>query len=144
MNKFLRRLRGLIGSGLMWAGGFVVFMGIAWGFNAPLHVFMEELPFLASIGFLMGGAYGSILALAERNRRLEDLPLWRVGLWGALGSFVVIWGVSIVLGSFPGFAMWSAMTGLSGAFAAGQVALAKLGERQLGKGEDPFLLETTD
>lgn len=144
MRRFLRRLRGLIGSGVMWAGGFLVFMGVAWGFSAPFHFFLEELPFLASVGFLMGGAYGGILALAERNRRIEDLPLWRVGLWGALGSFVVIGGVSVVMGDFPGFALWSAMTGLSGAFAAGQVALAKRGERHLVEGEDAFLLEPAD
>jgi len=92
----------------------------------------------------MGGAYGSILALAERNSRLEDLPLWRVGLWGALGSFLVVGGVSLIMGNFPGFGMWSAITGLSGAFAAGQVALAKRGERQLMEGESPFMLELTE
>ena len=97
MKKVFRRLRGLIGTGITWSVGFVVSMGVAWGFIAPFQFFWEAVPMLSLIGFLMGSTFGGILALTERTTRLEDLSLWRVGLWGAIGSVLAVAGVSVVM-----------------------------------------------
>ena len=136
MKQFLRRLRGVIKTGLLWAagsaalfGGLDVLMGRAGGLWITIPVY-------ASMGFIMGGAFAVVLVLTERHRLLKDLSLRRVALWGALGGLV-----------FPGIAtlMWRdkfEMVGwligpiLAAGLASGSVALAKRADRKLIEGED--------
>ena len=40
-------------------------------------------------GFLCALIFSAIVALVERGRRLEDVPLLRVGSWGALAGVLV-------------------------------------------------------
>lgn len=142
MKNVLRRLRGLMGTGITWAAGFVVCMGGFFGVVGWFGEFLAELPTVALLGFMMGCGFGGLLAFTERSRSLGDLALWRVALWGAIGGFLGAGVFGLYIGDLPPLGIWSGLTGLSAAFASGQVALAKRGERQSIEGEDTaFLLE---
>ena len=80
MKQFLRRLRGVIGTGLTWAIGWA-------GFSAVVGVIFGaySVPRLALVGaftgLIAGGAFAVILSITERRRRLEDLSLWLGRPW---------------------------------------------------------------
>ncbi len=147
MNGFLRRLRGVICTGLTWAVGWAgVYAGLlALAGLDPLNpTFILRAALNNGIaGFVAGGSFAVILSVAERRHQLEDLSLKRVGVWGALGGLVVVGLLGVLSGAF----FWE--EALFGAFfgaasASGSVALAKRagGAKQLeGSDEDPGLLE---
>ena len=142
MKGFLRRLRGVIKTGLTWAVGCVAIMAGVTAFGGWLQlpmaqwsVFFSQIPIYAAFGFIMGGAFAGILSLTERHRRLEDLSLRRVALWGALGGLVLVGGASLAYGP-PNLVSWLVMTSLSAGLASGSVALAKRAERKLIEGDD--------
>ena len=138
MSQLLRRLRGIIGMGLTWAVGCVgIMLGITaiggwWG------EFFREIPIYATFGFVLGGAFGGILSLAERHRRLRELSLWRIALWGALGALPLLGGVSLVYGP-PNLMSWIIMTALCAGLGTGSVALAKRADSKLIEGADTQL-----
>lgn len=87
MTRFLRRLRGIIGTGLTWAAAWI---GLGAGLGAlagfPL-TFLARIALTNSIGgFLAGATFAVILSIAERNRSLSDLSLKRVAGWGGVGG----------------------------------------------------------
>ena len=150
MKGFLRRLRGIVGTGLTWAlgwaGATTVFSVIL---GAPLGRLVGVATTGAIFGFIAGGTFAVILSIAERHHSLADLSVRRVALWGGIG------GVALVLGFAPQF-LGSGMSpqqmvnayfiplvlnGLLGAgFASGSVALARRSETKLIDGdEDPVL-----
>jgi len=138
MKKWLRRIRGAVGMGLTWA--------LVW---APVAVLigmvvdpdgsMDEMwPAIGAYpGFLGGVVFSTVLAIAARRRRLEDLSLARVAAWGAAAGLLVgvfpftigestterpLWLLAtVVIGS---------ITVLSAASAAGSLALARMGEKR--------------
>ena len=143
MKRFLRRIRGILGTALTWA--------IGWGAaGAGLHLFgiglsrhLGETAFFgAFLGFLAGGSFAVTLAAIEGRRRLDQLSLGRVGLWGALGGVAVAYW-------FVGPISWSAFSVypvlfikgmaytfvppilLGAGFAAGSVALARRGDNKM-------------
>jgi hypothetical protein len=76
MKSFLRRLRGIIGTGLTWAAGFVGISVVRFVlFGVPWEAFPELATQWAILGFVTGGAFAGILSLTERSRTLEDLSL---------------------------------------------------------------------
>jgi hypothetical protein len=147
MKKWLRRIRGAVLTGLSWA--------VVW---APVAVLlgttiidpdnsMDEMWVMigAIPGFLGGVVFATVLGIAARRRRFEELSVPRFAAWGALagalvGAFPFLIGESstamptwlfagIVIGSI------SSMSALS---AAGSLALARMGEarERLGAGAD--------
>jgi hypothetical protein len=96
-------------------------------------------------GFVAGGAFATILSIAERRHTLQELSLKRVGVWGGIG------GMIIVLPAIPYMLSYGLplsrvflpliINGLIGAgFASGSVALARKGDTKLLKGDDDELL----
>jgi hypothetical protein len=142
MKQFLRRLRGVIKTGLTWAVGCVAIMAGVTAFGGWLQipmaqwsVFFSQIPIYATFGFIMGSAFAGILSLTERHKRLADLSLRRVALWGALGSLVFLGGFSLMFNP-PNLMSWLIMASLSAGLASGSVALAQRGEAKLIEGED--------
>ena len=142
MKGLLRRLRGIIGTGLTWAAGCVAIMGgvtaVGGWLQIPMAqwgVFFSQIPIYATFGFIMGSGFAGILSLIERHKRLADLSLPRVALWGGFGGIVLLGGVSLVYG-LPNLVSWLVITFLSAGFASGSVALAKRADRKLIEGED--------
>jgi hypothetical protein len=135
VKGILRRIRGIIGTGLTWAVGLAVSSA---GLLA-LSGRWELIPAVALAnlfsGFFMGSAFAVILTLTERNRRLEDLSLWRVALWGAIGGGLV--GGFYELLATPGYWEVPIITALlSAGYASGSVAIAKRGDTPLIEGAD--------
>jgi hypothetical protein len=99
MPGWLRGLRGAIGMGLTWAVGWAgigLLIGVAskllpglpfW--DAFFSVFDAPLPALALPGFFGGVLFSTVLRIAARNRRFDELSLPRFTAWGAAGGFLL-------------------------------------------------------
>ena len=147
MKGFLRRLRGIIGTGITWALGWAVLWGgtvlIAAGFGAfeglTAGMFLLGALFVAGCGFIAGSAFGMILSVFERRKRLEELSLKRIALMGGLVGGL---GGSALVAIF-GITLWIPIVILTVAgvgFASGTVALAKRSDTKLIEGEEESVL----
>lgn len=140
MRRWLLRLRGAIGMGLTWAFAWAMvglLIGVAMEFfGLPMgwfvQVFDAPLPALAVPGFVSGAAFSTVLGIAGRRRRFDQLSLPRFTLWGALGGLLV--GLLPLLVAGPGIppvsivVVLGTLTVLSAASAAGSLALARMAE----------------
>jgi hypothetical protein len=140
MKGLLKRLRGVIKTGLTWAigwtglygvalSGFAVFGGVeGWELFGILGSFF----IVSAVGFIAGSSFAAILSIVERRKRLEDLSLWRIAVWGGLGGILLaaVLGVDYMnpVGLFTVLGVGSA---------TGTVALAR-------RGDDTTLLEGDD
>lgn len=139
MKKWQRQVRDAVVMGLAWA--------VVW---APVAVLigmkivdpddsMDEMwvAIGAYPGFLCAVIFSAVLSVAERGRRLAELPLARAGAWGALAGVLVgafpftvgtpstalpvwLWGV-IVIGT---------ITLMSAVSAVGSVLLARMAKKR--------------
>ena len=134
MKGFLRRFRGIIGTGLTWAlgwAGIFAVVGLVFGaYSVPRLALVGGF-----VGLAAGGAFAVILSITERRRRLEDLSLWRMALWGGLGGLLVAAAFSGSGGLIWSFAATMAFSGAVSS--AGTVAIAR-------RGGDPNLLDADD
>jgi hypothetical protein len=144
MRGLLRRLRGILGTGLTWAFGWAgVSVVLSMLGGLPLQYFGQVVLSGLFRGFIAGGAFAVIFSIAERRHALEDLSLKRVAVWGGIGgSLVFLAAVPILLSvGFPigGMLVPIATNALLGAgFASGSVALARWGDKELTDGEEPL------
>ena len=135
MRKWLRRIRGAVGMGLLWA--------ITW-FSAGLLLLLvvgigaADVPFpvfFAFLGFIGGVTFSAILAIGEGRRRFDQMSLPRFAGWGAAGGFLLSVGLAAAIG-WDSFLALGPILALSGAAcAAGSLALAR-------RAEDRKLLES--
>jgi hypothetical protein len=90
MKKWLRLIGGAVLLGLTWA---VVWAPVAVliGLIVDPDGSMDEmwLAIGAYPGFLCGVVFYTVLGIAAGRRRLDELSLLRVGLWGALSGLLV-------------------------------------------------------
>ena len=131
MGKWLRRIRGAIGTGITW--------GIAWsavGLVPRLLLgFNPDAPFpiiFGALGFTAGVAFSGILALTEGRRRFDQMSIPRFAGWGAAGGLLLSglfaklaslsWGDILMIA--PAFAAASAVC------ACGSLALARRATRR--------------
>jgi hypothetical protein len=97
MKGLLRRLRGIIGTGLTWAFGWAGLWGalllVMAGFNLlegwDFWYTVRAIFGVAGVGFAAGSGFGVILSIFERNNRLENLSFKRISLWGGIGGLVL-------------------------------------------------------
>lgn len=136
MRVFLRRIRGIFGTGLTWALPWGAFWG---GVMALLGLDVSSILAVAlmnGIGmFIAGSLFAVILSVVERHHRLEDLSLRRVALWAGLATLLVSGSFDL----FFGHVNWWMTVPLilsTGGFGAGTVAIAKRAERKLIEGEE--------
>lgn len=140
MRGFLRRLRGIIGTGLVWAVGFVAaFSGILALKGFPSEYILGLIPAGASLGFACGSVFAGVLIVTERRRKVEELSLWRVALWGAIGGSLAVGAANLLFAvSLLGPTIVTVAL-LSSGLASGTVAVAKKGnEQRLIEGEEPL------
>ena len=98
MRKWLERVRGALGMGITWAVGWALF-GVLIGVASlilpglPWHYFFDvfdaPLPALAVPGFFGGVLFSTVLGVAGRRRRFDELSLPGVAAWGALGGMLL-------------------------------------------------------
>jgi len=153
LKSLLRKLRGIVGTGLSW--------GFSWSFlGTALHWSLASLGFVGApdmivtatmyglMGFYGGCVFGGVLSLTEHRRSLSELHLGRVAGWGALGGlFVPV--VYHLLGGGAGLRWFSLLwtspelwftlaiiAPLGAASAAGMTAIARSGSDQaIGEGD---------
>lgn len=150
MPPWLRRLRGMIGTGLTWAVAWALFglgVGVAsvllpWLPWAPIfEVFDAPLPALAVPGFVAGMLFSLVLGAAARARQLRELSVRQFAIWGALGGLLLslipatlsMLGLATIAPSALGLWGLTAVVGvpfvlLSAASAAGSLVLARRAE----------------
>ena len=144
MQKWLRRIRGAIGTGLTW--------GAAWSAAgvvlAAITRFQADAPFpliFGVLGFTAGVIFSVFLALTAGHRRFDEMSLRRFAGWGAVGGLLLSglfakaasldWRDVIMIA--PTFALASALC------ASGSLALARRSERRE-LGTDAGHAEPTD
>ena len=99
MGKWLRRIRGAVGTGLVWAVGWAVgglMIGVAsllmpflpW--DSFFRVFDAPLPALAIPGFVAGVFFSIVLGIAGRGRKLSEFSVPQFAAWGAAGGLMLI------------------------------------------------------
>jgi len=143
MKGLLRRLRGIIGTGLIWAAGwaglYVVtsLVKVGFGVRIPgdlLPLLVEGALHAGGDGFLGGSAFGVILSFLERHKRLEDLSVRRIALWGGLGGLAI----AVILGpAYLSPLIFYVLMGVGSA--ATTVGLARRGsEPELIEGDEPL------
>lgn len=148
MKNILRRLRGVLGTGVTWAVGWgVAFAGLRIGLGFPYGNLLEAAVNGMILGFIGGSSFAVILSIAEHRRTLDQLSLRRVALWGGVGGMALllcfspmVFGAGPLLGKMlPSYLVQLALHGLLGAgFASGSVALARRPDPKLIDGEhDP-------
>ncbi len=140
IERLMRRLRGLVGVGLTWGtlwGAIGAGIGFVLGRLDPLLWTLDNPVTLwglgmAAYGFVSGVGFGTLLMLREGSKRLGELSLGRVALWGVLGSAAV---PLLFLGFFQAGTTVVDILGamgvtalLGGVFAPGAVAIARRAE----------------
>lgn len=142
MTRWLRRVRGALLMGLIWA---VIWMpvGLLIGAVADPDGSMDEPWILVGTypGFLAGVLFSALLGVAARRRKLRELSVAKVARWGAFAG-LAIGSVPFMMGSpservswWLPFAVVTSITFLSSFSAAGSLVLAKRADqRQLSEG----------
>jgi hypothetical protein len=148
MNKWLRRIRGAIGTGLTWAAAwFGAGMIVLLGFLLTTGTTGADVPYplgFGAFGFVAGVTFSGVLGLVEGRRRFDQMSLPRFAGWGAAGGFLlsVTFVLAVALAEDPSFLSNLAVLGpvftVAGAgSAAGSLALAR-------RVEDRELLATSE
>ncbi len=136
MKKWLRRIRGAVGMGLIWALGWApigALVGLVVGVlsGAPLGgIAVNYVAMFAVLGFLGGDIFSTVLQITEGRRRFDELSLPRFTAWGALGG-LLLGGLAVMVGLLgPGLSFVDAIiagttTLLGAGSAAGSLVLAR-------------------
>lgn len=150
MKRWLKRVRGILGMGLIW--------GLAWGIVGgaimegivdPHGEILDMWPQALTVpGFLLGVVFAVMLSLTDRRRRFDELSIRRFAGLGAvagavLGSLFVAAGMvpipDLPGSTLSGLPLWlrtgvivGPMAALSAACASGSLMLARVAQgRQL-------------
>jgi hypothetical protein len=138
MIRWLRLLRGALGMGVTWAVAWalgVVVIGISSIFLPGLEFLFEAaddelLPLMIVSGFAGGIVFSTVLGIAGRRRRFDELSLPQFAAWGAMGG--VLLTVLPAVGGTASAGVAAAVMGtaslLSAISAAGSLKLARMGE----------------
>ena len=141
MKKWLRRIRGAIGMGLIWAtawfgAGMVLLLGLLLLTGGP----GADVPFplgFGAFGFVAGVTFSGVLGIVEGRRRFDQMSLPRFAGWGAVGGLLLstIFVLAVTLVDDPAFLSNLVVLGpifaAAGAgCAAGSLAIARRGEER--------------
>ncbi len=154
MKRWLKRIRGVVGTALTWAaawGGVSFILSLAGFFGTgtfPIYLVFATL--WGVVGFVGGAIFSVVLGIAERRRTFEEMSLPRFAVWGGVGGFLLsmLWvygtGPAPTLGEIVGTGVLMALMGAGSA--AGSLALARRADPLLESGEGVGLLkgETPD
>lgn len=151
MTSVLRFIRGSLGTAVTWAiawavGGLVLF-GALFAVSRNISGFWMAAPFLGALsacsGLIAGGVFSTVLATVYRRRRLAELSVTRLAIWGAIAGLALpMWifagGAYAGMSVGPGFlATVVGVMGVFGAFTAGAtIGAAQANERALASGRD--------
>lgn len=134
MTKWLRRIRGAVGMGFVWALGWAIVGGaVMEGIVDPHGEILDMWPqTLAIPGFLSGVVFSALLSMVAGRRRFEELSLSRFAAIGATAG-LTLGALALGAGFLPAVVpVWlraalvlAPVTLLSAASASGTLALAR-------------------
>ncbi len=148
MKKWLRRIRGAIGTGLTWAAAwFGAGMILLLGFLLVTGSTGADVPYplgFGAFGFVAGVTFSGVLGLVEGRRRFDEMSLPRFASWGAAGGFLLsaIFVSAVALVEDPSFLGNLVVLGPVFAVAGAGSAAASLALAR--RAEDQDLLESSD
>ena len=125
MSKWMRRIRGGIGIGLLW--------GTAW-FGAGMVLLLivgldaADVPFplfFGLLGFIAGLAFSGILGAVERRRSFDQMSIPRFAALGGVGGFLLSLVLTLIVGGGALPLLGPIFAGAGAACAAGTLALAR-------------------
>ena len=152
MRKWLKRMRGVLGTALTWAvawSGVGVVLGLVGAVVAPgagsvVDWVVTLVGVFGPLGFVGGVVFSTVLGIAEGRRRFDQMSLTRFAAWGAVGAFLVsaflVLGDNSLLG-FDKVLPILVMTLLGAGSAAGSLAMARKADHLLESGEGVGVLE---
>jgi len=134
LKKWLRRIRGAFGMGLIWAVGWTIvgmsIMIIAdtfMGFDASVVDIWP--PVFAYPAFVGGVTFSVVLGIAGRRRRFDEMSLRGFARWGALSGLLISAFLVAAAGPSPlSLVVGSVVTLLCAGSAGGSLALARMAE----------------
>jgi hypothetical protein len=130
MKKWLRRIRGAIGMGLIWA---IAWFGAGLGLLLVVGFGAADVPFpilFGVFGFLAGVTFSGVLGLVEGRRRFDQMSLPRFAAWGAVGGLLLSGIFAWAAGLGGEFLVLGPVFALAGAgCATGTLALARMAEK---------------
>ena len=136
MTHGLRRIRGVVGMGLIWAVGGMMVGG---AFELIDNVLPGALPFIQRVdmwpqtlaipGFLGGLAFGVVLAIVGSRRRFDELSFAAFTAWGAVAG-LLLGGIAVALGIRAPLLAVAITTVGSAVLAAGSLALARVAQHR--------------
>lgn len=120
MGKWLRRIRGAIGMGFIWAVALSAVGSVPrWVFGVETDV---PIPLVFGVfGFVAGVTFSALLALTERRRRFDQLSIRRFAGWGAVSGLLLsaLWANAVSL-------RWEEVLAVAPAFALACAACASV------------------
>ena len=151
MKGLVRRLRGILGTGLVWGalGGVIGVVGGVIGAMtdpAPLAEWLLSLGLgFSGFGFLAGSGFAAVLSLLDGRKRLEELSRGRAAAWGGLAGFILPLTLVAALSGgalplLPALASAGVFGGITALLGAGTVHVARSRARLEGSEQDELLL----
>jgi len=143
MMSWLRRIRGALGMGLTWAAGWtlvVVLLGVTsillpgLGLEVIFEAADDELLIVGMLPAFAGGVvFSTVLGIAGRRRRFDELSLPQFAAWGATGGLLLglMPAAAVALGTASvalGAVIITAVTLLSAVSASGSLMLARMAD----------------
>lgn len=147
MPRWLRVVRGMIGTGLAFAvavgtmSALVVLIAVLAG-EGVLREMAGMAGRLSVVAFLVGVVFSGVLASSARGRQFGKLSLGFVTFLGACGGLIYF----LLIGVNNGFRVWSLanaignfaiLTLMGGGLAAGSLILARKAGHSLKSGDEP-------
>jgi hypothetical protein len=131
MRTWLRRIRGAIGMGVMWAAAWSAVGSVPrWVFGVNTDA---PLPLVFGLfGFIAGVVFSAVLALTERRRRFDQMSLPRFAGWGAMSGLLLsaLFAKALSLGWGDVLALAPTLAVASAVCASGSLALAQRAVRR--------------
>lgn len=147
MQTWLRRIRGAIGMGVMWAAAwFAVGLVPRWVFGVSTDA---PLPLIfGAAGLIAGVVFSGVLALTDGRRRFDQMSLPRFAAWGGMGGLLLsaMLAKAQSLGRGEVLALAPTLAIASAVCACGSLALARRAVRRElpGSRGDTAEVELTD
>ena len=153
IEKWFRRLRGIVGIGALWGVAGAVFGAVVAGVESvflaePIFVSMFDLAStLGFFGFLTGSGFAAVLTALEGRRTIGELSVARAALWGGVAGAALPAVALLIQRGGPGlitiisdpqhsFLMASLLSGvIPAAMASGTVFLARRSSSELSAGD---------
>lgn len=134
MQQWLKRLRGVVGMGLIWAVGgagigalIELVDNVAPAAHPVTRLVDMWAPTLAILAFRRGVLFALVLGVARGRRRFEEFSLAEFATWGAVAGLAL--GV-LAMAMGAGVVFLGLTTLLSAVAGAGSLALARMAERR--------------